>query len=94
MWHWKPLVNGYSGYYPRVYLETLMRLRHFPDDASIARLRALDVRYVVVHQSFYEPVRFTELMLAMARRADLKPWGAYRDPVGMANIFELEQQAP
>jgi hypothetical protein len=92
VWHWRPLVNGYSGYYPGFYLETLQRLRYFPDDESIARLQRLDVRYVVVHQSFYEPARYTELMLAMARRPELNSWGAYKDTVGRATIFELHAQ--
>ena len=52
--HWHPLVNGYSGYYPPDYIETLARMQTFPDDESIARLRRLDVRYVIVHCRFYQ----------------------------------------
>ena len=28
--HWHPLVNGYSGYYPHVYAETVARMETFP----------------------------------------------------------------
>ncbi|MGE3512974.1 MAG: hypothetical protein AB7N65_29275, partial [Vicinamibacterales bacterium] len=48
--HWNKLVNGYSGYYPHVYAETLNVMQHFPNDESIARLQRLDVRYIVVNR--------------------------------------------
>jgi hypothetical protein len=89
IWHWKPLVNGYSGYHPRDYLDTLLRMLSFPDDASIGRLRAHDVRYVVVHRTFYDQDQYAALMLRMAGRPEFKPWGAYKDVDGMAEIFEL-----
>jgi hypothetical protein len=89
LWHWKPLVNGYSGYHPQDYLVTLLRMLSFPDDASIGRLRAHDVRYVVVHRSFYDQDQYAALMLRLAGRSEFKPWGAYKDLNGMADIFEL-----
>lgn len=89
MWHWRPLVNGYSGYYPRDYLLTLLRMSVFPEEGTIDRLRAHDVRYIVVHRAFYDQESYTRLMLRMATRPELKPWGAYRDTVGTADIFEL-----
>jgi hypothetical protein len=89
LWHWRPLVNGYSGYYPPDYVETLVGLTSFPDDRSIGRMRGHDVRYVIVHRSYYDQEHYTQLMLRMAVRPELKPWGAYRDQVGMADIFEL-----
>jgi hypothetical protein len=89
LWHWKPLVNGYSGYYPRDYITTIIRMEVFPEDASINRLRAHGVRYVVVHRQLYEPARLENLMMRIASRPELKPWGEYRDPLGMADLFEL-----
>jgi len=89
LWHWKPLVNGYSGYYPRDYINTIIRMEIFPEDASINRLRAHGVRYVIVHRQLYEPARLDNLMLRIAGRPELKPWGAYKDPLGMADLFEL-----
>ena len=89
LWHWKPLINGYSGYYPRDYLDTVFRMQTFPDADSIARLRAHNVRYVIVHRAFYDHESYTRLMLSLAVRPAFKPWGAYKDPVGTADIFEL-----
>ena len=53
--HWQPLVNGYSGYYPPEFAETVVRTENFPDDQSLLQLSNIGVRYVVVHRSFYEP---------------------------------------
>jgi hypothetical protein len=91
-WHWKPLVNGYSGYYPQDYLDTLDRMNSFPDDVSIARLRAHDVRYIIVHRSFYDRDDYAALALRIAARTELKPWGPYRDLEGTADIFELDSR--
>jgi hypothetical protein len=89
LWHFKPLVNGYSGYHPQDYMDTLLRMLSFPDDASIGRLRGHDVRYIVVHRAFYNQDQYASLMLRIASRPELKPWGAYKDVQGMADIFEL-----
>lgn len=45
---WKPIVNGYSGFKPGSFYRNVDALREFPDDASIAHLRALGVTHVVV----------------------------------------------
>jgi hypothetical protein len=89
LWHWKPLVNGYSGYYPRDYLTTIIRMEVFPEDASINRLRAHGVRYIVVHRELYQPERLSNLLLRIASRPELRPWGTYKDPLGLADLFEL-----
>jgi hypothetical protein len=51
--HWKPMVNGYSGFVPRRYAGIAEGLRDFPDDRSRAELRALGVTHVVVHVDAY-----------------------------------------
>jgi hypothetical protein len=86
------LVNGYIGYYPQDYLDTLDRMNSFPDDVSIARLRAHDVRYIIVHRSFYDRDDYAALALRIAARTELKPWGPYRDLEGTADIFELDSR--
>src|SRR5262249_49336002 len=91
--HWRPLVNGYSGYAPRDYEETVRRMCDFPDADSIARLRALDVRHILIHESYYPPKERIALMLAIARNHDLIPVGKYRDWIGMTQVFELRPAA-
>jgi hypothetical protein len=51
--HWKPLVNGYSGFTPASYVDNARVLRAFPDDDARTRLQALGVTHVVVHLDAY-----------------------------------------
>ena len=88
--HWNPLINGYSGYVSARYLDTLRRMLTFPDDASIVHLTGLDVRYILVHESFYKASEFADLMIEMSRREDLIPSGKYHDWIGNVQIFELK----
>ena len=89
--HWDPLVNGYSGYVSARYLDTLRRMLTFPDDASIVHLRGLDVRYILVHESFYKASEFADLMIRIGRRQELIPGGKYHDWIGNVQIFELKR---
>lgn len=93
IFHWHRLVNGYSGYEPPDYRETRARMREFPDDASIARLNELGVRYVLVHQVYYKAEDFADLMDRILHRAELIPIGHYRDWLADTQIFELKRPA-
>jgi hypothetical protein len=83
-------VNGYSGFTPPDYLDTRERMRTFPDDEAIARLRKLDVRYVLVHQAYYDPDEYADLMERILHCADLRPIGRYRDWLADTQIFQLQ----
>ena len=60
--HWQPLVNGYSGFAPPEYARTIAMLRGFPDDTSIARLRELNVRFVLLNRVYYTGEEFADLI--------------------------------
>jgi hypothetical protein len=66
--HWFPLLNGYSGFYPASYLARTDAVRSFPDDASIARLRQDGARYVVVHFEHYPSEARAALREALVTR--------------------------
>ena len=87
--HWHHLVNGYSGFSPPDYAETMMRMKHFPDERSIQRLRSLNVRYIVVHETFYRPRDHAALLVRLGQRQDISPVGKFRDWTGVAQVFEL-----
>ena len=53
--------------------ETTKLMATFPDDESVARLRELRVRFVLIHQAFYKPADFALLMDGISRRAELVP---------------------
>ena len=88
-WHWRTLVNGYSGYYPPAYLDAVPTLSAFPDDASVAWLRAHDVRYVLIHRAFYDASSLGALTIAVARRTELVSMGTWRTPDGTADLISL-----
>ena len=86
--HWMPLLNGYSGFYPPSYLRRLARLATFPDEASVASLRREHVRYVIVHDDGYpvgERVRIVEGLL----RLGLTPLADFNDGWGIGTLMEL-----
>ena len=87
--HWKRLVNGYSGFYPPSYLRRLARLARFPDEASVASLRRENVRYVVVHADGYPPgerVLIVERLLVLG----LKRLGDFEDGWSEGTVMELQ----
>jgi hypothetical protein len=85
--HWKPLVNGYSGFYPRSYLNRIGRLSGFPNERSIQALRSEHVRYVVVHEDHEgKRLRTVERLV----RQGLTPLGDLHDGYGVATLFELK----
>jgi hypothetical protein len=90
-YHWHSLVNGYSGYIPGDAVDTVMLMQTFPDAESVARLEALHVHFVLVHQAFYKPDDYAELMEKIAQRPELVPGGRYRDWVGETQLFVLRR---
>jgi hypothetical protein len=88
--HWHHLVNGYSGFSPPDYGETLARMTGFPDNRSVERLKKLNVRYIVVHETFYRPRDHAALLVRLGMRNDVSLVGKFRDWVGAAQVFELK----
>jgi hypothetical protein len=51
-YHWRPLVNGYSGYVPTSYAEIAWQVRNLPDRYSIDYLGALGVGHLILHTAY------------------------------------------
>jgi hypothetical protein len=47
--HWRPLMNGYSGYTPASYVEHADVFWYFPRDSAIDAMRRAGVTHVMVH---------------------------------------------
>jgi hypothetical protein len=82
-------VNGYSGYYPPGYMQTLGAMERFPEDVAIKRLRKLNVRYLIIHETHYPPGEFVELLLRLGTHPQLGHLGTYRAPSGQVELFVL-----
>jgi hypothetical protein len=52
---WRPIVNGYSGYFPPHYGRAIVSLSEIPrhPDVSMAALRELGVTHVIVHEAAF-----------------------------------------
>ncbi len=70
--HWRPILNGYSGFSPRSYAETYEALLSFPDAASLAALRQRRVTVVVVHEEAFSAMLGRDRLEAVARVAWLE----------------------
>jgi hypothetical protein len=53
LWHWLPMVNGYSGFTTEAYRDFIDRLEDFPSPASIAALRARGATHVTITCALY-----------------------------------------
>lgn len=52
--HWRPTLNGVSGYEPPGYQSVLARMQDFPSKDSLDRIRELPVNRIVVHLRQYD----------------------------------------
>jgi hypothetical protein len=78
--HWKPLVNGYSGFVPPDYGVTARTLNRFPDPVSFAWLRSKGVTTVVLHRSEFERRKGKRQLALVERSPDLEvraTWGDF-----------------
>jgi hypothetical protein len=66
--HWKPLVNGYSGFEPRSYQTLSRQMRRFPDPPTTDILRRSGVTHVIVHRDRFGAGR--DLLLARLNASD------------------------
>jgi hypothetical protein len=85
--HWRPMLNGYSGFLPRSYVTHYERLKSFPDAGSLAYLRDVGVTHIAVHADLFAATSGAEQLRAIDQSADLRP--AIASP-GLT-IYALEQ---
>jgi len=60
-YHWKKLMNGYSGFFPPKYLEILELLQTFPSHESISVLKSLQIKYVIIHSGDLDQDRWNDM---------------------------------
>jgi hypothetical protein len=77
--HWHPIVNGNSGYFPKSYEELTRRELDFPSDSAVEYLRMRGVDYVAVHGAFIDRENFERIVATLDARQDMPlvaaaPW--------------------
>ena len=78
--HWRPLMNGYSGFTPPAYRGYAWVFWNFPDRGSIEAIRAAGATHIMVH-----PKRFEHEATAMMTKALAHP-ALERVAVGRENV--------
>ncbi|PKQ28816.1 MAG: hypothetical protein CVT63_00665 [Candidatus Anoxymicrobium japonicum] len=75
--HWKKLLNGYSGFIPDSYYESVKALAGFPSKESVAYLKALGIEYVIVHANLFNPVTLQKVFAWSLKHHGLQPWKVF-----------------
>ncbi len=90
--HWRPLINGYSGYYPQSYLQALEGFRRFEPGRSVEALRLMGVGvYVIVHFSSWNRQEAFSAARILGEDTTVARLGQFTDGRGVAMIFRLEE---
>jgi hypothetical protein len=80
--HWKRLVNGYSGWHTPVYTKLLGYTEKFPDEPSLRWIVGIGVQYVIVHRAQLTPEELAWLDAQV---------GQYADGLALAQSFGDDQ---
>lgn len=89
IYHWRPLVNGYSGSAPASYLQAIAALREFPLGDTEAILRRLNARYVVLHERMLGDTRYGELLSETSGRHPFGEAIVLADTQGRAAVLPV-----
>jgi hypothetical protein len=89
--HWHPILNGYSGFFPRSFIELTEQMKTFPDEASIAYLKSRQVDLVVVHGGLMAPDAFGAMTTSLMTRPDFEVKGQFAEQRGPDMVFRLKR---
>jgi hypothetical protein len=89
IYHWKRLLNGYSGSAPPSYVQMCELVQTFPSSGSLDRLRELGVRWVLIHDGLMTDRKFADLMLRVEQSDAFRIVATFGDGMGKAVVLEL-----
>ena len=91
IFHWQPLLNGISGFWPKSYFELLQKMRTFPDSDSLGYLSTRRVRYLVVRERYFTRDQYVALRDALTARPDLTVAARFLNRREESVVFELRR---
>lgn len=71
VFHWRRLVNGYSGYSPPTYWVISEKIKYFPTDDTVEMLKILNVDYVIVHNTELSSWGWPDVIVKMGNHRDI-----------------------
>lgn len=93
-YHWRPLLNGYSGTYPRSYLELLLQMRSFPYTSSLDYLRRRGATILVVHERHGTRPSYDDALERLHRDPYVTLVAQGRDNGSRVSFFRLLPKPP
>jgi hypothetical protein len=85
--HWRPLMNGYSGYTPDTYQKYADAFWYFPQDWAIQAMKDAGVTHVVVHPAAFHKDH-QAVVPVLDRRSDFELLGIGTDDV---RVYRLKR---
>jgi hypothetical protein len=89
--HWQPILNGYSGFFPRSFMELLEYAKAFPDERSIDYLKKREVDLIVVHGGYMSADRFGSITADLLARSDISAAARFEEHLGPDIVFRLKR---
>jgi hypothetical protein len=88
LWHWRPMLNGYSGTLPPSFGDFVTAAGEFPDASALEFLRARGVSHVTVNCALFACAPLVERVeqYGAFRRVAMATWQGY--PV---YLYELKR---
>lgn len=87
--HWRPLLNGYSGFYPDAYMKLLLEMRSFPDTATLRYLQRAGATVLVVHEVPGSRPSYDYALERLARDPNVQVLAQDRDAGRRVAFFRL-----
>jgi hypothetical protein len=88
--HWRPLMNGYSGYTPEAYQKYADAFWYFPEDWAIQAMKDAGVTHVVVHVAAFSKDH-QAVVPVLDKRSDFELLGIGTHDL---RIYRLKRQPP
>jgi hypothetical protein len=93
IFHWQPILNGTSGFFPASYLDLLAHMQPFPDADSVRYLQTRGVRYVVMRKYMLEPDVFARLRNRLGHQPGVTFVGRFPEQAGESLVYEVGRDA-